>query len=147
MKKAWKRKISVLAWGVALLLAGCVNSEVNSMITDRSNRTADQKQDQAQDQSHTTATTTVMTGKAFMLTAKASHQELAPGVTLPVWTFNNAVPGPEIRVRQGETIKVILKADALQNRLCFLQGGGPVEVSQIFYDTVKLRHVPEPSVS
>ncbi|MBT9281585.1 MAG: multicopper oxidase family protein [Hydrogenibacillus schlegelii] len=109
MKKAWKRKISVLAWGVALLLAGCVNSEVNSMITDRSNRTADQKQDQAQDQSHTTATTTVMTGKAFMLTAKASHQELAPGVTLPVWTFNNAVPGPEIRVRQGETIKVTLK--------------------------------------
>ncbi len=66
-------------------------------------------QEQAQDQANMTTKTAVMTGKAFTLTAKVSNQELAPGVTLPVWTFNNSVPGPEIRVKQGETAKITLK--------------------------------------
>ncbi|MFB5675423.1 multicopper oxidase domain-containing protein [Paenibacillus terreus] len=52
---------------------------------------------------------TVLTGKEINLTASVSNQEIAPGQTLPVWTFNNSVPGPQIRVTQGETIKVNLK--------------------------------------
>lgn len=71
--------------------------------------TMGQKQDQEQEQAGTTTKTAVMTGKEFILTAKASQQELAPGVTLPVWTFNNSVPGPEIRVKQGETVKITLR--------------------------------------
>nr|WP_224753525.1 multicopper oxidase family protein [Paenibacillus terricola] len=52
---------------------------------------------------------TVLTGREFSLTASSSNQEIAPGKTLPVWTFNNSVPGPQIRVKQGEMIKVNLK--------------------------------------
>ncbi|WP_080840888.1 multicopper oxidase family protein [Cohnella massiliensis] len=56
-----------------------------------------------------TVKTEVLTGKEFNLTAEASNQEIAPGKTLPVWTFNNSVPGPQIRVKQGDTVKINLK--------------------------------------
>lgn len=52
---------------------------------------------------------TVLTGKEIKLTASVSNQEIAPGKTLPVWTFNNSVPGPQIRVKQGDTVKINLK--------------------------------------
>lgn len=108
MGKRWKR-ISVAIAAIAILLTGCVNSVGNSMNMDHSSMTMGQKQDQEQEQAGTTTKTAVMTGKEFILTAKASQQELAPGVTLPVWTFNNSVPGPEIRVKQGETVKITLR--------------------------------------
>lgn len=108
MGKRWKR-ISVAIAAIAILLTGCVNSVGNSMNMDHSSMTMGQKQDQEQEQADTTTKTAVMTGKEFILTAKASQQELAPGVTLPVWTFNNSVPGPEIRVKQGETVKITLR--------------------------------------
>lgn len=108
MGKRWQR-ISVAIAAIAILLTGCVNSGGNSMNMDHSSMTMGQKQDQEQEQAGTTTKTAVMTGKEFILTAKASQQELAPGVTLPVWTFNNSVPGPEIRVKQGETVKITLR--------------------------------------
>lgn len=45
----------------------------------------------------------------FTLTAQESNLEVEPGRTLPVWTFNNSVPGPEIRVKQGDKVKITLK--------------------------------------
>ncbi|UVI33556.1 multicopper oxidase family protein [Paenibacillus spongiae] len=62
-----------------------------------------------QETSNTTVKTAKLTGKEFTLTAAASSQEIAPGKTLPVWTFNNSVPGPEIRVKQGEDVTIHLK--------------------------------------
>ncbi|GAA0135193.1 multicopper oxidase family protein [Paenibacillus sp. YSY-4.3] len=48
-------------------------------------------------------------GKEYTITAQASNLEVSEGKTLPVWTFNNAVPGPEIRVKVGDTVKIHLK--------------------------------------
>jgi manganese oxidase len=45
----------------------------------------------------------------FDLTAKVVQWEVAPGTTYEAWTYNGAVPGPEIRIKQGETVKVRLK--------------------------------------
>ncbi len=45
----------------------------------------------------------------FNLTAKAVQWEVAPGKKFEAWTYNGAVPGPELHVKQGETIKVRLK--------------------------------------
>ncbi|WP_332072222.1 multicopper oxidase domain-containing protein [Paenibacillus sp. GYB004] len=56
-----------------------------------------------------TETSVVLKGKEFNFIAAPSNQEIAPGKTLPVWTFNNSVPGPQIRIKQGDTIKVNLK--------------------------------------
>ncbi len=34
--------------------------------------------------------------------------EVAPGVTIPAWTFNRTVPGPVLRVTEGELLRVTL---------------------------------------
>ena len=49
--------------------------------------------------------------KVFDLTAKVVQWEVAPGKRYEAWTYNGTVPGPELRVNQGETIKVRLKND------------------------------------
>jgi manganese oxidase len=45
----------------------------------------------------------------YDLTAKVVQWEVAPGVKYEAWTYNGSVPGPEIRMKQGETIKVRLR--------------------------------------
>ncbi len=45
----------------------------------------------------------------YELTAKVVQWEVAPGTTYEAWTYNGAVPGPELRIQQGETVKVRLK--------------------------------------
>ena len=47
--------------------------------------------------------------KVFNLTAKVVQWEMSPGKKFEAWTYNGTVPGPEIRIKQGETIKVRLK--------------------------------------
>jgi manganese oxidase len=49
--------------------------------------------------------------KVFDLTAKVVQWEVAPGKTFEAWTYNGTVPGPELRVKQGETVKVRIKND------------------------------------
>lgn len=46
------------------------------------------------------------------LTAKEVLSEIAPGVVLNYWTFDGTVPGPFLRVREGDTIELTLKNDA-----------------------------------
>lgn len=43
------------------------------------------------------------------LVAKETKLKIAPGVEKEVWTYNGGVPGPEIRVKQGETVRVRFK--------------------------------------
>ncbi|MCR8644348.1 multicopper oxidase family protein [Paenibacillus sp. N1-5-1-14] len=47
--------------------------------------------------------------KEITITAQASNMTAADGKMMPVWTFNNSVPGPQIRAKVGDTIKVVLK--------------------------------------
>jgi len=112
MINGWKLKGAAAVGAIAVLLAGCFNSGGNSMGgMDHSNMKMNMgdTENTKQNQTNTTTKTAVMTGKEFTLTAKAGNQELGPGKILPVWTFNNSVPGPEIRVKQGDTVKITLK--------------------------------------
>lgn len=45
------------------------------------------------------------------LTAKEVLSEIAPGVVLNYWTFDGTIPGPMIRVREGDTVVLTLKND------------------------------------
>jgi nitrite reductase (NO-forming) len=45
------------------------------------------------------------------LTVKEVLVSIAPGITYHAWTFNGTVPGPVIRVRQGQTIHFTLVND------------------------------------
>jgi FtsP/CotA-like multicopper oxidase with cupredoxin domain len=42
------------------------------------------------------------------LVAKEAEVRLASGRIFPAWTFNGQVPGPELRVRQGDVVEVTL---------------------------------------
>jgi FtsP/CotA-like multicopper oxidase with cupredoxin domain len=56
-----------------------------------------------------TKDTEVLTGKEFTLVAKEAKHQLNNEIAIPVWTFNGSVPGPELRVKVGDTVKINLK--------------------------------------
>jgi FtsP/CotA-like multicopper oxidase with cupredoxin domain len=117
VKNISKIKLAVLLGSLAIVLAGCMDS--GSMQGMDHSKMGHSKEDTKPDNNDKNAgqpvvkTTDVqqLQGKQFQLTAMASNQEIAPGVTLPVWTFNNSVPGPELRVKQGEKVNITLKND------------------------------------
>lgn len=46
--------------------------------------------------------------RRFVLAASQSVLRLASGVEVKAWTFNGQIPGPELRIRQGELVEVVL---------------------------------------
>jgi nitrite reductase (NO-forming) len=44
--------------------------------------------------------------KQVTIVARDSVQEIAPGVKVPLWTFNGSVPAPLVHVRQGDEVRV-----------------------------------------
>lgn len=50
--------------------------------------------------------------KAFRIPIKDATIEIAKGVTYKSWTFGGTVPGPVIRVRQGDLVKIKLVNEA-----------------------------------
>ncbi len=47
----------------------------------------------------------------YDLTAKVVQWEVSPGRKIEAWTYNGTVPGPEIRVKQGQRVQVRIKND------------------------------------
>jgi FtsP/CotA-like multicopper oxidase with cupredoxin domain len=47
--------------------------------------------------------------KIFELTCKVVPWEVAPGQIVDAWTYNEQVPGPEIRVTEGDNLRIIVK--------------------------------------
>ncbi len=45
------------------------------------------------------------------ITAKEVVSEMAPGVVMPYWTFDGKIPGPFLRVKEGDTVELTLKND------------------------------------
>ncbi len=46
--------------------------------------------------------------REFTLTAAEIDWELQPGTTVRAWAYNGQVPGPEIRVREGDHVRITL---------------------------------------
>lgn len=47
--------------------------------------------------------------REIALEARPAEIEIAPGRTVTAWTYNGKFPGPEIRVKEGERLRVTLK--------------------------------------
>ncbi len=47
--------------------------------------------------------------KEFALTARVTEMRLASGETVAAWGYNGQVPGPEIRVKEGERVRIVFK--------------------------------------
>src|SRR5262245_31303204 len=44
--------------------------------------------------------------REFTLVAEPIAWEIEPGVVVRAWAYNGQVPGPELRVREGDTVRV-----------------------------------------
>lgn len=87
--------------GIALLLAGCQGQQTSAPHTegDISRKAADLPPPITRTKSDTVVVD---------LVTKEVVSELAPGVTYEYWTYNGTVPGPFLRVREGDTVEVHL---------------------------------------
>lgn len=46
--------------------------------------------------------------REFRLDVKPARWEIAPGIVTDAWTYNGQVPGPELRVREGDLVRIIV---------------------------------------
>lgn len=58
------------------------------------------------DHGHVSKTASGQTVREFELVAIDKEIEVAPGVFYPAWTYNGQVPGPTIRVTEGDLVRV-----------------------------------------
>lgn len=96
-----KLKSTLLVTSLALILAACSgNQDENDKTAGKSNKNEAEK-----------AATSVATanGNEIKLTAKEATLKLNNETIVEAWTFNGSVPGTQIRVTEGETVKIKLK--------------------------------------
>src|SRR5215217_555196 len=71
------------------------------------------------------------------LVAKEAKVRLASGHTLSAWTFNGQVPGPELRVHQGDVVEVTLANEDIEDGITIHWHGVDVPNAE---DAVALVH-------
>ncbi|NKQ22475.1 multicopper oxidase family protein [Brevibacillus laterosporus] len=106
-----KFKLVLAIGAIGIMLAGCANSSgKDELKMDSTQKSTESPSNYNQsDNIVLTKETQRVDGKEFTITAQASNLKVSNELTLPVWTFNNSVPGPEIRVKVGDTVKINLK--------------------------------------
>jgi FtsP/CotA-like multicopper oxidase with cupredoxin domain len=60
--------------------------------------------------------------KVFELTASKIQWETAPGIHVEAYAYNGQVPGPQIRVREGDRVKVVLKNELPESTAIHFHG-------------------------
>jgi FtsP/CotA-like multicopper oxidase with cupredoxin domain len=97
----------LFASGILILfLTGCFNSNDSDSMGGMNH--SNMGQTDPEEHNDSTETVSTLSGNEFTLTARTSRLDVTADQSLPVWTFNNSVPGPEIRVKQGENVKITL---------------------------------------
>ncbi len=103
MKKLWLGTVLV---GVIALSAACSNSmqghDMSNMHTKKETTSNKENLPLAND-------TEALSGKEIHLTAKETLLQINDQVQFPVYTYNGSVPGAQIRVKQGERVKIVFK--------------------------------------
>ena len=60
-----------------------------------------------------TGTVSTTTGgrtlRTFEVVAEDKEIEIAPGIFFPAWTYNGRVPGPSLRAKEGESLRIIFQ--------------------------------------
>src|SRR3546814_15519921 len=47
--------------------------------------------------------------RTFEVTAEDKEIEIAPGIRFPAWTYNGRVPGPTLRVTEGDLVRIVFR--------------------------------------
>lgn len=101
-----KLKLSILLASIIFILAACSSEksvEVNSKQSENG------EQEKIEEPKIETTGIEILTGNEINIVAKEASHQLNNDITVDAWTFNGSVPGAQIRVKQGETVKINLK--------------------------------------
>lgn len=60
--------------------------------------------------------------KVFELTAREIDWEVEPGRKVKAYAYNDMVPGPQIRVREGDRVRVVLKNELTESTVIHFHG-------------------------
>lgn len=60
--------------------------------------------------------------KVFEVTAQKIQWQTAPDTTVEAWAYNGQVPGPQIRVREGDRVRVVLKNELPESTAIHFHG-------------------------
>lgn len=112
-----KPKFTALLSFIILILAACSSNQS----VDNSEKKGDTKNENVT----RTSSVETLTGNEFTLVAKEATHQINSKVTVDAWTFNGSVPGSQIRVQEGEKVKIHLK-NALPDPVSIHWHGIPV---------------------
>jgi FtsP/CotA-like multicopper oxidase with cupredoxin domain len=125
---------------IAIITASCSQSSNN---TAKSKDHSDMRMENMKNMNHSTGSdhskepvnlpmTTApkeLSGKSITITAKEAVNQFDSKHKFTVWTFNGSVPGPTIRLKQGQKVNITLKND-LPKPVTIHWHGMPVPISQ-----------------
>jgi FtsP/CotA-like multicopper oxidase with cupredoxin domain len=60
--------------------------------------------------------------KVFELTARPMKWETEPGKFVDAWAYNEQVPGPQIRVTEGDRVRVVIKNELPESTAMHFHG-------------------------
>ncbi|WP_019153648.1 multicopper oxidase family protein [Robertmurraya massiliosenegalensis] len=101
-----KFKLTILLAAIILFLAAC-SSEQGSKTENIDQKETEKTESKVE--GLTSTSTETLTGNEFDLVAKEVSHPLNSEVTVTAWTINGSVPGAQIRVKEGEKVKINLK--------------------------------------
>ncbi len=70
--------------------------------------------------------------REYELVAQDVELEVAPGVMYPAWTYNGQVPGPTLRAREGDWMRVVLKNESEHTHSIHFHGIHPANMDGVF---------------
>jgi manganese oxidase len=72
------------------------------------------------------------TVREYELSAEAVEVEVAPGVMYPAWAYNGQVPGPTLRAREGDLLRVVFKNRDAHPHTIHFHGFHPAGMDGVF---------------
>jgi FtsP/CotA-like multicopper oxidase with cupredoxin domain len=107
--------LGTIVAGIVVVSAACSNSSMQGHDMSNMNTKGKKEKTSEVDQSMPPATNTeVLSGKEIHLTAKEALLQINDKVKLPVYTYNGSVPGAQIRIKQGDRVKIHFKNELPQ---------------------------------
>jgi FtsP/CotA-like multicopper oxidase with cupredoxin domain len=69
--------------------------------------------------------------REWELYAEDKEIEIAPGVTFPAWTYNGRIPGPTLRAREGERLRITFTNGSAHPHTIHFHGIHPAEMDGV----------------
>lgn len=104
-----KRKLTVLLFAAVILTLAACSSDQSSKTENTDEVKTEANESNKQVEGLTSTSIETLTGNEFDLVAKEVRHPLNNEITVDALTFNGSVPGSQIRVKEGEKVKINLK--------------------------------------